>query len=414
MPVHGELRVPGDKSISHRAFMLGALAAGTTAVHRALESRDVASTRRVLEALGARMDRKAGAWLIAGGGLREPLAVLDAGNSGTTARLMSGILSSIEGVSVMTGDSSLVGRPMARVMQPLGEMGARFMARQGRFLPLAVRGGALKGISHAMDVASAQVKSALLLAGLKAEGSTAVSEPSPSRDHSERMLSYFGARLARAGNTVTMDGPQGLEAREVTVPGDPSSAAFPVVWAAATPGSELLVRDVCLNPTRTGFIFALQRMGARVSLENVREVCGEPVGDISVKGGGLQGTTIGGEEVPTLIDEIPILAVAACLAEGKTLIQDASELRVKETDRIRALVEGLESLGARVEEHGDGLAITGPLRLVSGSVRTFSDHRIAMSFYILSRAAGIEALIDDPGCVDISFPGFFGLMGSLG
>ena len=413
MPVHGELWVPGDKSISHRAFMLGALAAGTTAVHRALDSHDVASTRRVLEALGARIDKKTDAWLISGGGLREPQSVLDAGNSGTTARLMSGILSGIEGVSVMTGDSSLVRRPMARVMQPLEKMGARFMARQGRFLPMAVRGGALTGISHALDVASAQVKSALLLAGLKAGGRTSVSEPSPSRDHSERMLSHFGARLARAGNTVTLDGPQGLEPRELTVPGDPSSAAFPVVWAAATPGSELLVRDVCLNPTRTGFISALRRMGAQISLENVREVCGEPVGDISVKGGGLQGTTIEGDDVPKLIDEIPILAVAACLAEGKTLIRDASELRVKETDRIRALVEGLASLGARVEEHGDGLAIDGPLKLGSGPVRTFSDHRIAMSFHILSRAAGIDVAIDDPGCVDISFPGFFDLMGSL-
>lgn len=413
MPVHGDLWVPGDKSISHRAFMLGALAAGTTAVHRALDSHDVASTRRVLEALGARIDKKADAWLITGGGLEEPQSVMDAGNSGTTARLMSGILSGIEGVSFMTGDRSLVRRPMARVMQPLEKMGARFMARQDRFLPMAVRGGALTGVSHELDVASAQVKSALLLAGLRAGGRTAVSEPSPSRDHSERMLSYFGARLARVGNTVTMDGPQGLEARELTVPGDPSSAAFPVVWAAATPGSELLVRDVCLNPTRTGFISALKRMGAQIFLENVREVCGEPVGDITVRGGGLQGTTIEGDDVPKLIDEIPILAVAACLADGTTLIRDASELRVKETDRIRALVEGFASLGARVEEHGDGLAITGPLKLGSGSVRTFSDHRIAMSFYILSRAAGIDVAIDDPGCVDISFPGFFDLMGSL-
>jgi 3-phosphoshikimate 1-carboxyvinyltransferase len=413
MKIHGELRVPGDKSISHRAFMLGALASGTTAVSCALESHDVASTRGVLQALGARIEKRGDTWTVMGGGLQEPSTVLDAGNSGTTARLMSGILAGIGGVSTMTGDSSLVKRPMARVIRPLEMMGARFMARKDRFLPMAVKGSALTGISYKMDVASAQVKSALLLAALRAEGKTEVSEPSPSRDHSERMLVYFGAQLARTGNTVAMNGPLALEAREVSVPGDPSSAAFPAVWAAATPGSELLIRDVCLNATRTGFISALQRMGAGISLENIREICGEPVGDIVVRGGSLQGTVIEGDEVPKLIDEIPILAVAACLAQGKTVIRDASELRVKETDRIMALVQGLASLGAEVEEHEDGLVIVGPLKLKSGSIRTFSDHRIAMSFHILARAAGLDVAIDDPGCVDISFPGFFPLMESL-
>jgi 3-phosphoshikimate 1-carboxyvinyltransferase len=413
MRIRAELRVPGDKSISHRAFMLGALARGTTTVSSALESHDVASTRGVLQALGASIEKRGDNWVVKGGGLQEPSSVLDAGNSGTTARLMSGILAGIEGVSTMTGDSSLVKRPMARVMRPLEMMGARFMARKDRFLPMAVQGGLLRGISYTMDVASAQVKSALLLAGLSAEGKTEVSEPSPSRDHSERMLSYFGAQVVRTGNTASITGPQGLEAREIIVPGDPSSAAFPAVWAAATPGSELLIRDVCLNLTRTGFISALQRMGAGITLENIRDVCGEPVGDILVKGGELQGTVIEGEEVPRLIDEIPILVVAACLAQGETVIRDASELRVKETDRIMALVLGLASLGARVEECEDGLVITGPLKLRAGSIRTFSDHRIAMSFHILSRAAGIDVAIDDPGCVDISFPGFFPLMGSL-
>lgn len=413
MNIHGELRVPGDKSISHRAFMLGALARGTTAVSHALESHDVASTRGVLQALGARIEKRGEAWTVSGGELREPSSVLDAGNSGTTARLMSGILAGIEGVSTMTGDSSLVKRPMARVIRPLELMGAKFMARGNRFLPMAVRGGALTGVTYAMDVASAQVKSALLLAGLKAGGLTRVSEPCPSRDHSERMLAFFGAAVARTGNTVSVEGPQALEAREVSVPGDPSSAAFPAVWAAATPGSELLIRDVCLNATRTGFISALLRMGADIAMENIREVCGEPVGDIVVRGGGLRGTVVEGDEVPKLIDEVPILAVAACFAEGKTVIRDASELRVKETDRIMALVQGLAALGARVEELGDGLVINGPLKLESGSIRTFSDHRIAMSFHILARAAGIDVAIDDPGCVDISFPGFFPLMGSL-
>ncbi|HNY66164.1 MAG TPA: 3-phosphoshikimate 1-carboxyvinyltransferase [Deltaproteobacteria bacterium] len=413
MNIRGELRVPGDKSISHRAFMLGSLARGSTTVSGALGSKDVASTRRVLEALGARIEEKGGTWLVTGGDLREPSTVLDAGNSGTTARLVSGICAAIEGVSVMTGDSSLVTRPMGRVMRPLGKMGAQFLARQDRHLPMAVRGGRLTGISYGMDVASAQVKSAIILAGLKAEGSTEVTEPFPSRDHSERMLSYFGATLARGGNSVGLEGPQELEAREVSVPGDPSSAAFPAVWAAATPGSEALIREVCLNPTRIGFIPVLKRMGAVITLENVREVCGEPVGDILVRGAVLQGTIIEGEEIPKLIDEIPILAVAACLAEGRTVVRDASELRVKETDRIKALVEGLASLGAGAEETPDGLVIEGPLKLERGSVRTYSDHRIAMSFHILSRAAGIDVAIDDPGCVDISFPGFFELMETL-
>jgi 3-phosphoshikimate 1-carboxyvinyltransferase len=413
MNIRGELRVPGDKSISHRAFMLGALARGTTAVSCALGSKDVASTRGVLQALGARIEQRGDIWLVTGGSLGEPLSVLDAGNSGTTARLMSGICAGIEGVSAMTGDSSLVGRPMGRVLRPLEKMGAQFLARKDRYLPMAIRGGGLTGISYGMDVASAQVKSALLLAGLKAEGFTEVSEPSPSRDHSERMLSYFGASILKRGNTVGIEGQQALEAREISVPGDPSSAAFPAVWAAATPGSEILIRDVCLNPTRIGFIPVLQRMGAGISLENIREICGEPVGDIVVNGGGLRGTMIEGEEIPKLIDEIPVLAVAACFAEGKTVIRDASELRVKETDRIKALVEGLASLGAKAEETKDGLVIEGPLKLRSGTIKTFSDHRIAMSFYILSRAAGIDVDIDDPACVDISFPGFFTLMETL-
>lgn len=410
MKITGERKVPGDKSISHRAFMLGALAEGTTIVRGALESLDVQSTISALQSLGARIEKQGGLWRVIGGDLREPERVIDAGNSGTTARLLSGILAGLDGVAAMTGDSSLVRRPMGRVIEPLKKMGADFLARKGRFLPMAVRGGSLSGISYTMDVSSAQVKSALLLAGLKAEGLTAVTEPSPSRDHTERMLAYFGARIEREETTVRIQGPQKLSAREVTVPGDPSSAAFPAVWAAAVPGSELLLRDICLNPTRTGFIPVLQRMGARISLQNVREVSGETVGDIIVAGGGLASTVIEGDEIPKLIDEIPILAVAACFARGTTVIRNAEELRVKETDRISVLVGGLASLGARPEETRDGLIIEGPVRLRSGSVKTFSDHRIAMSFFILSRIAGIDVDLDDTTCVDISFPGFFRIM----
>lgn len=410
MKISGELRLPGDKSISHRAFMLGALARGITAIHGSLESKDVQSTRKALQTLGACIEKRGDTWFVTGGNIRESMNVIDAGNSGTTARLMSGICSGIDGVTVITGDSSLVTRPMARVMRPLEKMGASFLARKNGFLPMAIRGGNIEGISHEMDIASAQVKSALLLAGLKAEGLTTVKEPSKSRDHSERMLSFFGASINAKGTIVEIEGPQEIEAREVFVPGDPSSAAFPAVWAAATPGSEILLRDVCLNPTRIGFISVLERMGVGISFENIKDVSGETVGDIIVKGGPLKATTIEGGEIPTLIDEIPILAVAACFAQGTTVIRDASELRVKETDRINALVQGLASLGAHVEEKNDGLVIQGPLRFHGGPIRTYSDHRIAMSFHILSKISDVEAAIDDKDCVDISFPGFFSSM----
>lgn len=413
MKITGEMRLPGDKSISHRAFMLGSLAKGCTTIHRALESKDVQSTREALQALGSRIEKCGDVWSVEGGNLREPLSVIDAGNSGTTARLISGICSGIEGVTVMTGDSSLANRPMARVMRPLEKMGAAFLARNGRFLPMAIRGGSLAGISYDMDIASAQVKSAVLLAGLKAEGLTTVKEPSRSRDHSERMLAFFGADISAKGTMVEIEGPQEIEAREISVPGDPSSAAFPAVWAAATHGSEILLQDICLNPTRIGFIDVLRRMGAGISFENEKDVSGEMVGNVLVKGGPLQATTIGGDEIPKLIDEIPILAVAACFAHGTTTIRDASELRVKETDRIHALVKGLSSLGAHVEEKTDGLVIHGPLHFHGGSISTYSDHRIAMSFHILSKICDIDITIDDRDCVDISFPGFFSLMETL-
>lgn len=413
MKITGELHLPGDKSISHRAFMLGALAQGTTLVRGALESLDVQSTRTALQALGARIEKEGDAWRVAGDCLREPLSVIDAGNSGTTARLLSGVCAGIPGVTVLTGDSSLVRRPMARVIEPLRKMGAAFLAREGRYLPMALRGGGLSGIRYEMDVASAQVKSALLLAGLAAEGLTEVTEPSPSRDHTERMLAYFGAELERVGTTVRIAGPQRLSGREVPVPADPSSAAFPAVWAAALPGSEVLLRGICLNHTRTGFIPVLRRMGAEVTIHDVREQAGDSVGDVLVRGAELTATTIEGKEIPTLIDEIPVLAVAACFAQGTTVIRDAHELRVKETDRIGAMAVGLTSLGARVEETRDGLVIEGAQALKPGRVRTFSDHRIAMSFFILSRIADIEVDLDDTGCVDISFPRFFELMGRL-
>lgn len=407
MKFHGEITPPGDKSISHRAFMLGALATGTTVIRGALESVDIRSTREALQALGVAIKKDRYTWLITGSTLQEPVTVIDAGNSGTTARLLSGILASLPGVSVVTGDASLVKRPMARVLNPLAYMGAHFMARQGGFLPMAIKGGSLRGISHDMEIASAQVKSALLLAGLHAQGVTQIIEPMKSRDHTERMLTYFGVKLKETGNSINIAGQQKLEAREIVVPGDPSSAAFPAVLAAVKPGSLLLIKGVCLNPTRTAFLDVLRRMGASISIENTWEMAGETVGDIMIKGQGLKETIIEGQEIPSLIDEIPILAIAAALAEGTTIIRDAKELRVKETNRIKALINGFSALGAFVQELDDGMVIEGPLKLKSGHIKTCSDHRIAMSFYILSRVADIDIILDDIGCVNISYPGFF-------
>jgi len=413
MNIKGEIKPPGDKSISHRAFMFGALAKGTTTITGCLESHDVISTRNAMAALGAGIEKTGDAWKVNGGNLTEPKTVIDAGNSGTTARLISGILAGLAGVSTITGDKSLVNRPMARVIEPLSRMGTIFLARGGKYLPMAVKGGSLKGISYDMNIASAQVKSSLLLAGLRADGTTTITEPAKSRDHTEKMLSGMGAKLDIKGNTVSITGRQELFASNIDVPGDPSSAAFPAIWAAATPGSEILIRDICLNPTRIGFIPVLKRMGADISIENIHKTAGEDVGDILIKGSELTSTTIGGEEIPSLIDEIPILTAAACLAHGRTIIRDAKELRVKETDRIAAMVNGISCLGARVEETEDGMVIQGPLRLSSGRIKTFSDHRIAMSFYILSKACDIDIDLDDRACVDISFPGFFELMGSF-
>ena len=407
MAIHGEITPPPDKSISHRAFMLGALANGTTTVRNSLNSEDIKSTRSALTALGVDIQKDSDIYRVLGLQIKEPIQVIDAGNSGTTARLICGILAGLDGIITLTGDSSLVQRPMARVIKPLELMGARFMARKGGYLPLSIKGGNLRGIFHPMEISSAQVKSALLLAGLKADGQTTVNEPSASRDHTERMLGYFGATLSLSQKSVTINGGQKLEARDIIVPGDPSSAAFPIVWAAAVTGSEIIVHDVCLNTTRTGFLAVLERMGAHIERVNVQDRAGEPVGDIIVRGSELQGTTIAGDEIPSLIDEIPILVVAAALALGTTVITDAKELRVKETDRITALVQGLSRLGAQVEELDDGLIIKGQAQLSAGNISTFSDHRIAMSFFILSRASGIDIHLDNSECVNISYPTFF-------
>jgi 3-phosphoshikimate 1-carboxyvinyltransferase len=404
-------RVPGDKSISHRAAILGALARGTTRVSGFLRAEDCLSTLRCLRALGASIDERGNDLEIRGSALREPEEILDVGNSGTTIRLLAGVLAGQAFHSVLTGDASVRRRPMDRVADPLRRMGARISGRQaGRLAPLAIDGGGLRGIAYATPVASAQVKSAVLLAGLFADGETVVQEPSQSRDHTERMLGAFGAEVVRDGLTTRLRGPQVLRGAEVRVPGDLSSAAFLLVAAALVPGSELQIADVGLNPTRAGVLDILKMMGAAVEIRDLRDEAGEPVGTVWVRAGRLHGVTIGGALIPRAIDELPVLAVAASLAEGETVIRDAAELRVKESDRVEALARELGRLGATVEAQPDGLAVVGARRLRGGSVRSGGDHRIAMALAVAGLCADGPVTIDDPACIETSFPGFADLL----
>jgi len=406
-PLRGVVRVPGDKSISHRAALLGGLAAGTTTVDGFLRGEDCLATVGCLRAMGVAVDDDGRRLVIHGGALREPDDVLDVGNSGTTIRLLSGILAGQPFHSVVTGDASIRRRPMDRVATPLRQMGARITGRGGgRLAPLSIDGGGLRGIAYETPVASAQIKSAVLLAGLFAQGETAVREPSLSRDHTERMLGAFGVPVARDGLTVRIHGPAALRGTALRVPGDLSSAAFFLVAGALVPGSEVTVEDVGLNPTRTGVLEVLAQMGADVHVRDQREAGGEPVGTVTARASRLHGTTIGGATIPRAIDELPVIAVAACLAEGETVIRDAAELRVKESDRIAALARELGALGARVEARPDGLAITGVARLRGGRVASGGDHRIAMALAVAGLCADGAVTIDDPACIDTSFPGF--------
>jgi 3-phosphoshikimate 1-carboxyvinyltransferase len=406
-PLRGLLRVPGDKSISHRAAILGGIASGVTRVSGFLRAEDCLSTLRCLRALGVAIDEQHDALEIHGGPLAEPADVLDVGNSGTTIRLLSGVLAGQPFHSVLTGDASIRRRPMARVAEPLRQMGARISGRQGgRLAPLAIAGGSLQGIAYATPVASAQVKSAVLLAGLFAQGETSVTEPSQSRDHTERMLGAFGVPVRRAGLTARLTGPATLRGTAVRVPGDVSSAAYFLVAGALVPGSEVAVADVGINPTRTGALDILRMMGARVEVRDEREEGGEPVGTVAVRAGPLRGVVIGGAVIPRAIDELPVLAVAACLAAGETVIRDAAELRVKESDRVAVLARELRRLGADITPQPDGLVIAGGRRLRGGRVRSGGDHRVAMALAVAGLCAAGPVVIEDSGCVETSFPGF--------
>ena len=407
------VRVPGDKSISHRALICAALAGGRSRVRNILPSADVHSTAGVLRALGAGIPALGDDIRVDGrglGGLTASHAALDCGNSGTTARLMTGVLSGFPFASRLVGDASLSRRPMGRVARPLSEMGARFTFESGEHLPMVVTGGSLRSIDFASPTASAQVKSAILFAGLVGRVRVSVTEPVRSRDHTERMLGALGVDVRSLGREALLEPASELAPFQLDVPADPSSAAFFAALGAAggVRDSGLLeLTDVALNPTRLGFFRVLREMGADVAWEVHREECGEPVGTITVVPQGLRGVEVGGEQVPAMIDELPMLACLATLAEGDTEIRGASELRVKESDRIAAVVQNLRAVGADADELPDGLRVRGGLKSLGGAVRTHGDHRLAMAFGVLGALSGDAISVDDPDCVAVSYPGFW-------
>lgn len=421
----GRAAVPGDKSISHRALMIGALAVGETEISGLLEGEDVLRTAAAMRALGAEvLHEETGPWRVWGrgiGGLVEPDDVVDMGNSGTGARLLMGVLASHPLTATLTGDASLRRRPMARVATPLREMGAQIVSRDGGRLPLTVIGtGEAMPIAYRLPVASAQVKSAILLAGLNAAGATTVIEPEPTRDHTELMLRHFGAEVAveetDEGRAVTVTGRPELAGRTVRVPGDPSSAAFPMVAAAILPGSRVTLAGVGLNPHRAGLLTTLQEMGARIAVEDRRVEAGEPVADLTIEAGPLDGIEVPASRAPSMIDEYPVLAVAAAYARGATVMRGLAELRVKESDRLAAVARGLAACGVRVEEGRDELTVHGCAGRPPGgaTIETALDHRIAMSFLVLGLAAERAVTVDDAAPIETSFPGFADLMADLG
>jgi len=420
-PLRGRIRVPGDKSISHRALLFAALADGTSRVAHLSSGDDVARTAALVDALGARVRPLPGdelAVTVASpgvDGLREPCAVVDCGNSGTTMRLGLGMLAGRPFHAVLSGDDSLVRRPMARVADPLRAMGARVDGRDGgNFAPLAVRGGSLRGIHYELPVASAQVKSALVLAGLQAAGTTELVEPAPTRDHTERMLGAFGAPVDHDRDARTVRVARGVpRAFELDVPGDPSSAAFFVVAACLAPGSDVVVEDVCLNPIRIAFVDVLVRMGADVETRVTGERAGEPVGEIRARTSELRGVVVAGDEVPSLIDEIPVLAVAAAFADGVTEFHDAHELRVKESDRIATVQQELAQLGVAVEPRPDGMLVRGG-RPRAATLKSHGDHRVAMAGAVAAVAIDGESTVRGWNAVAISYPAFADDLVALG
>ncbi len=410
--LRGEVTVPGDKSISHRSVMFGAIAKGLTEIDGFLQGADCLSTISCFERMGVSIENRGERVLVFGNGmhgLKEPDGVLDCGNSGTTTRLLSGLLSAQPFCVTLTGDESIRKRPMKRIITPLSQMGASIKSvNNNGCAPLFIEGQRLHGISYQSPVASAQVKSAVLLAGLYAEGETRVTEPYLSRNHSELMLAHFGADVRTEGTTAVLRPARELFGQKISVPGDISSAAFFIAAALMVPGSELLIRNVGINPTRDGILTVCRSMGADIEILNPSAGSGEPVADLLVRHSSLHGTEIGGAVIPTLIDELPVIAAMACLADGKTVIRDAAELKVKESNRIAVMTEGLSAMGARVEETADGMIIHGGSPLHGAVIDSRKDHRIAMTFAVTALAAYGQTEILDADCVSISYPGFYG------
>ncbi|HWJ24732.1 MAG TPA: 3-phosphoshikimate 1-carboxyvinyltransferase [Gemmatimonadaceae bacterium] len=411
MRVSGIARVPGDKSISHRALILAALAEGESRISRLLDSADVRSTMGALRALGVETETTPSGDLVVRGrgaaSLREPRAALDCGNSGTTTRLMAGVAAACAFRTRFEGDASLSRRPMRRVAEPLQAMGARVALTAAGTLPMEIEGGSLHETSWTTGVASAQVKGAILLAGVAAGVRVAVREPAPSRDHSERMLRAMGADVSARGGEVVYEPGAPLRAVDRTVPGDPSSAAFFVALAALAPAGEIALPDVCVNPTRTGFLDVMRRMGASVAADDERDDGGEAIATLRAGASALRGVDVRPEEVPAMIDELPLLACVAARADGTTTVAGAAELRVKESDRIAATVAALRAVGADAEERPDGFVVVGSDRPLHGRVVTHGDHRLAMAFGILGALPGNQIVVDDPDCVAVSYPGFW-------
>jgi 3-phosphoshikimate 1-carboxyvinyltransferase len=413
-PLRGDISVPGDKSIAHRAVIFGGIAQGRTRIFNLSGGEDNSRTVRAFRQLGVDIGRDGDALCVEGrgfAGLRQPIEAIDCGNSGTAIRLLSGLLAGLPFHSELDGDASIRQRPMQRVIDPLTRMGARIRSKSGNGLaPLEIDGGGLHGMHYRMPVASAQVKSAILLAALQADGETRIEEAQRSRDHTEVMIRGFGGAVGVDGAQISLTGGQVLRGQDVRIPGDISSAAFFLVAAAMIPGSAVTVRNVGCNPTRDGVVHLLRAMGAVIEVFNERTEAGERVADIQVAGGPLRGVDVGPEWVARTIDEYPILAIAGACAEGVTRFADVKELRVKESDRIAAMTEGLRNLGVKVEESDDGMTIYGGRNLKGGAVRSFADHRVAMSFAIAGLISRDGVEIDDPRCASISFPTFFDLL----